>query len=202
MGRGTLGTCSFALDAQPPFTGCLRCPLTCDLSFCARPAEYRPLLLTVHTLVVQIHTGHPRLAAALGFPIAGARGNLLEAQHCRAEREESGRSWPSRGAPSAGWPSPLTRVTGAAQLAGGEMVPVFVVGIMGARLAGCVLAVAAGGMDKLACEEGGGKRGIRRQGVYPCLLGFAARHGASPRSLCPHPVFKATRLPFQISVSV
>ena len=66
-------------------------PLTCDLGFCARLAEYKPLLLTVHTLIVQIHTGHPRLTAALGFPIAGARGNLLKAQHCQGEgrvREE------------------------------------------------------------------------------------------------------------------
>lgn len=100
----------------------------CDLNFCARPAEYKPLLLTVHALIVQIHTGHPRLAAALRFPIAGAGGNLLEAQH---------------------------RVTGAAQLAGEEMVPVFVVGIMEAGLANRVLAGAADSMDKLAWGTAG-----------------------------------------------
>lgn len=101
---------------------------TCDLGFCARPAEYKPLLLTVYTLVVQIHTGHPRLTAALGFPITRARGNLLEAQH---------------------------RVTGAAQLAGGEMVPVFIVGIMGTSLANCVLAVATYSKGKLAWGTAG-----------------------------------------------
>lgn len=98
----------------------------CNLGFRARLAHYR--LLAVHALFVQIHTGHPWLTAALRFPIIGARGNLLEAQH---------------------------RVTGAAELAEGEMVPVFIVGIMGASLASCVLAVAAYSRDKLAWGTAG-----------------------------------------------
>lgn len=45
----------------------------------------------MHALFVQIHTGHPWLTAALGFPITGARGNLLEAQHWKGEERESQR---------------------------------------------------------------------------------------------------------------
>lgn len=100
--------------------------LVCNLGFCAGLALHRSL--AVHTLTAQIHTGHPWLTAALGFPITGARGNLLEAQH---------------------------GVTGAAQLAEGEVVPVLIVGIVGASLTRCVLAVAAYGRDKLAWGTAG-----------------------------------------------
>lgn len=93
----------------------------CNLSFRARWAVYK---FAVNTLIGRIqHTGHPWLTAALGFPVTGARGDLLKAQH---------------------------RVTGAAHLADAEMVPVFIVVIWGASLASCVFVGAAYGRDKLA----------------------------------------------------
>lgn len=72
--------------------------------------------LTVYTLRVPVHAEHSWLAAALGLLSAGARHGLLEAQHL---------------------------VTGAAQLAEGEMVPVLVVGIFWTLGTNGVLAAAA-----------------------------------------------------------
>lgn len=86
----------------------------CQLSFGARRAVRE--WLAVYTLSVPVYAEHSRLAAALGFLSAGARHGLLKAQHL---------------------------VTGAAQLADGEMVPVLVVGIFGAHGTHCVLAAAA-----------------------------------------------------------
>lgn len=71
-----------------------------ELSFGARWAVEE--WLAVDTLRVPEDAEHPRLAAALGFVFAGTRRDLHEAQHL---------------------------VTGAAQLADGEVVPVLVVGI-------------------------------------------------------------------------
>lgn len=76
--------------------------------------------LAVHTLSVPVHAEHSWLATALGLPSAGARHGLLEAQHL---------------------------VTGTAQLADGEMVPVLVVGIFGTEGTDGVPAVAAFGQD-------------------------------------------------------
>lgn len=87
-----------------------------ELGFCARWAVRE--WLAVYTLRVPKDTEHSWLAAALGFLFASARRSLLEAQHL---------------------------VTGAAQLADGEMVPVLVVGIFRAHGTNCVLAAATFG---------------------------------------------------------
>lgn len=106
--------------------------MTSELSFGARWAVEE--WLAVDTLRVPEDAEHPRLAAALGFVFAGTRRDLHEAQHWWRD----GRL--SRGAALLGVPAhpptpahpghtPLTLVTGAAQLADGEVVPVLVVGI-------------------------------------------------------------------------
>lgn len=58
------------------------------------------------------------------------------------------------------------------------MVPVFIVGIGGASLTSCVLAVAARSRDKLACEVSG-TRGLSGDRSLPPSLLLAARHRAS-----------------------
>lgn len=72
--------------------------------------------LAVYTLMAQKDAEHSWLTVALGFLFASARRSLLEAQYL---------------------------VTGAAQLAVGEMVPVLIVGIFTAFVTNCVLAAAA-----------------------------------------------------------
>lgn len=74
------------------------------------------------------------------------------------------------------------------------MVPVFIVGIMGASLASCVLAVAAYSRDKLACE-GRGVSGDRSLYLL-CLL-----HVTEPLLSLFVP-FMAVQPPLQISVAV
>lgn len=78
--------------------------LTFELSFSARWAVGE--WLAVYTLMVPTDAEHSWLAVALGFLFASARCSLLEAQDL---------------------------VTGAAQLADGQMVPVLVVGVFRAR---------------------------------------------------------------------
>lgn len=93
----------------------------------------------MYTLRVPKDTEHSWLAAALGFLFASARCNLLEAQHWWGTGELS------LGAglqeiPARPRHTPLTLVTGAAQLADGQMVPVLVVRIFGTCGTNCVLA--------------------------------------------------------------
>lgn len=84
--------------------------------------------LAVLTLRVPKDAVHPRLAVALGLAVASARRELHEAQHL---------------------------VTGAAQLAEGEMVPVLVVRLLGACGTDGVLAAATFGGDVRAWGAAG-----------------------------------------------
>lgn len=89
-----------------------------ELSLSARRAVGE--WLTVLTLRVPKDAVHPRLAVTLGLAVASARHELHEAQHL---------------------------VTGAAQLAEGEMVPVLIVRLLGARGTDSVLEAATFGGD-------------------------------------------------------
>lgn len=111
------------------------------------------------------------------------------------ERKESERSWGPSSTPHPGG-SLLTRVTGAAHLADGEMVPVFIVGTIGASLANGVLALAACGRDKLACEASGA-RGVSGDRVFSHLRGLLR----ATEPLLGLFVFMATQLPLRISVA-
>lgn len=100
--------------------------LTFELSFSARWAFGE--WLAVYTLMVPMDAEHSWLAVALGFLFASARCSLLEAQDL---------------------------VTGAAELADGQMVPVLVVGVFRARGTNCVLITAAFSRDVSAWGAAG-----------------------------------------------
>ena len=105
------------------------------------------------TLRVPKDAVHPRLAVALGLAVASARHELHEAQHCGGDE---GAAW-HRGCapghprpPPPPWNTPLTLVTGAAQLAEGEMVPVLIVRLLGACGTDGILVAATFGGDVCA----------------------------------------------------
>lgn len=133
----------------------------------------------MHTLVVQIHTGHPRLTAALGFPIAGTRGNLFKAQHCQGEgRVKRGAGPPSR------TPSDRSRCVPTHQSHRGGTAGRWRDGSsVHCRNYGgksCKLCLGCGCITQRQTRLRGewGKRGIRRQGVHPCLC--CSLHATEP----------------------
>lgn len=102
------------------------------------------------TLRVPKDAVHPRLAVTLGLAVASARHELHEAQHCRGDEGGAQHRGCTPGRPTPPpppWNTPLTLVTGAAQLAEGEMVPVLIVRLLGARGTDSVLEAATFGGD-------------------------------------------------------
>lgn len=106
------------------------------------------------TLMVQIDAGHSWLAVALGFLFARARCNLLEAQDLWGDKTAQWRGC-TPGDPGPPRHTSLTLITGAAQLAEVQMVPVLIVGVFRARGTNCVLITATFSRDLSAWNVSG-----------------------------------------------